>query len=52
MCVCVYICVYIYMYVYIFKDFRERRGGEKKERERNVDVREKHQLVASSTHPD
>ena len=30
--------------------FRER--GEERERERNVDVREKHRSVASCTHPD
>ena len=31
--------------------FREREGREK-ERERNIDVREKHQLVVSHTQPD
>ena len=32
----------------MFIDFRERRG----ERERNTDVGQKHQSVASRTHPD
>ena len=32
-------------------DFRER-GSRGRERERNIDVREKHQLVASHTCPD
>ena len=39
-----------------FKDFTylflERGEGREKERERNSDVREKHRLVASGTHPD
>ena len=30
--------------------FLEDREGRKKERERNIDVREKHQLVASLIH--
>ena len=40
----------------LFKDviylFLERGEGRKKERERNIDVREKHLLVASLTCPD
>ena len=32
-------------------DFREGEGGER-ERKRNIDMREKHPLVASCTHPD
>ena len=32
--------------------FLERGEGREKERERNIDVREKHRLVASHTAPD
>ena len=32
--------------------FLERGEGREKERERNSDVREKHQSAASGTHPD
>ena len=43
------------MYVCIYKDFiylfLERREGREKERERNIDVREKHPLVASHMPP-
>ena len=36
-----------FIYLFIF------RGGEReKDRERNIDVREKHRLVASHTSPD
>ena len=40
--------------VFLKKDFiySERGEGREKERERNTDVREKHQLVASCTHHD
>ena len=31
--------------------FLERGEGRKKERERNINVKEKHQLVASHMHP-
>ena len=31
--------------------FSERRGGREKERERNIDVREKHQWVTSVRTP-
>ena len=41
---------------FLFKNhlciFLERREGREKERERNIYVREKHQLVASRVHPD
>ena len=33
-------------------DFRERRREGGRERERNTDVREKHQFVAYSIYPD
>ena len=41
----------------MFIDLRERkgggreRGGREREKKRNIDVREKHQLAASRTHP-
>ena len=35
-------------YVFIFREM----GGSEKERERNIDVREKHQSVASQMPPD
>ena len=33
-------------------DFREKGRGRKRNRERDIDVREKHQWVASPAHPD
>ena len=49
----------LHLKTYFFIDFREKgREGEKereaeteRERERNIDVREKHVLVASKIHP-
>ena len=35
----------------MFIDFRERGREGERERERNINVREKHQSVASSMHP-
>ena len=42
---------FIYLFIYLFI-YSERKEGREKERERNMDVREKHSLVASCTHPD
>ena len=48
---------FMFMFIYILfspedmlTDFREGEGRER-ERDRNIDVREKHRLVASCTHP-
>ena len=42
-------------FISVFEDFMyffsERRGGREKERERNIDVREKHQWVTSVRTP-
>ena len=37
--------------IYLFLLILERGEGRKKEKERNIDVQEKHQLVASRTPP-
>ena len=46
---------YTQFFIHLLKDFYlflEKGEGKKKERERNIDVREKHWSVASHTHPD
>ena len=47
--ICKFSGFFIKDFIYFFS---ERRGGREKERERNIDVREKHQPAASHTHPD
>ena len=53
-----FLFLYVYFYFYFFKERQgEREGGREGEEERNIDVREKHQLYnccfrASFIHPD
>ena len=44
----VLVCHLLKDFIYLFL---ERREGREKKRERNIDVREKHQLVVSHTCP-
>ena len=45
-------CFYFFFFLFLFFLIHSRGGeGRETERERNIDVREKHQLVASCTHP-
>ena len=43
--------IYFLKILFIYYFFSERGEGRKKERERNIDMQEKHQLVASCTPP-